>query len=213
MVKKCSNDSTRSYRGNEPSPKGNGVCAHAEREGLEMQGRDGRWWRVTKDRIGRKSWRPLPKGKAPETEGRDGRSRTGTKGRSRRKAGRSRRRRSSTKRPSSPRAQSRIIRRRLTRQDSGKNVFAQRGENFGGRIEWRAGKFPVKLEWGFRTVCFFSKEQGKRVCLREGREPPGLKVAGSDFSGYWRNGVHTRYDDEGRHAEHVVRFFTRNAEG
>lgn len=27
---KCKNDSTRTYKGTEPSPKGRGVCAHAE---------------------------------------------------------------------------------------------------------------------------------------------------------------------------------------
>lgn len=28
---KCKNDTTRSYKGNEPSPKGLGYCAHAEK--------------------------------------------------------------------------------------------------------------------------------------------------------------------------------------
>ena len=52
------NDSTRSYKGNEPSPKGKGFCAQTEREGKKMKGQDGHSWKVTKDRIGRKSWRP-----------------------------------------------------------------------------------------------------------------------------------------------------------
>ena len=31
---KCKNDPTKSYKGDEPSPKGLGYCAHAEKVGI-----------------------------------------------------------------------------------------------------------------------------------------------------------------------------------
>jgi hypothetical protein len=40
----CKNDNTRTYVGNEPSPKGLGYCAHAEIEGKIMKGKDGNNW-------------------------------------------------------------------------------------------------------------------------------------------------------------------------
>lgn len=43
---KCIKDPTRSYKGNEPSPKGRGFCAHAESEGTTMQGKNGKFWIV-----------------------------------------------------------------------------------------------------------------------------------------------------------------------
>ena len=37
---KCINDPKRSYTGKEPSPKGFGLCAHAEKEGTRKKGTD-----------------------------------------------------------------------------------------------------------------------------------------------------------------------------
>lgn len=43
---KCLNDSKRTYKGDEPSPKGLGYCAHAERVGKTREGQDGNTWKV-----------------------------------------------------------------------------------------------------------------------------------------------------------------------
>ena len=43
---KCINDSTKTYKGNEPSPKGLGFCAHAEPEGMTRQDKNGTLWIV-----------------------------------------------------------------------------------------------------------------------------------------------------------------------
>jgi hypothetical protein len=43
---KCINDSTKSYKGDEPSPKGLGYSASAEEEGKIMKGLDGFYWCV-----------------------------------------------------------------------------------------------------------------------------------------------------------------------
>ena len=43
---KCKNDPTKSYKGNEPSPKGLGLCAHAEKEGVIKKGKDKNNWIV-----------------------------------------------------------------------------------------------------------------------------------------------------------------------
>lgn len=53
----CTNDSSRQFTGTEPSPKGLGVCAHAEKAGTEMRGADDRIWRVVTDKSGRKAWK------------------------------------------------------------------------------------------------------------------------------------------------------------
>lgn len=42
----CKNDASRYYKGAEPSPKGNGWCAHAEKEGKRRKGRDGKMWKT-----------------------------------------------------------------------------------------------------------------------------------------------------------------------
>lgn len=42
----CKNDCKRYYRGNEPSPKGLGYCAHAEKINKRRKGRDGKFWVV-----------------------------------------------------------------------------------------------------------------------------------------------------------------------
>ena len=44
---KCKNDKTRSYKGNEPSPKGLGYCAHAEDLNKKRKGKDGNIWIVS----------------------------------------------------------------------------------------------------------------------------------------------------------------------
>jgi hypothetical protein len=53
---KCKNDSTKSYKGDEPSPKGLGICAHAEKTGLIMNGLDGNQWIVKEDKNKIKRW-------------------------------------------------------------------------------------------------------------------------------------------------------------
>ncbi len=45
---KCINDNASHYKGTEPSPKGLGYCAHAEKVGTTMQGRYGKIWIVKK---------------------------------------------------------------------------------------------------------------------------------------------------------------------
>lgn len=42
----CKNDCKRYYRGDEPSPKGLGYCAHAEKINKRRKGRDGKFWVV-----------------------------------------------------------------------------------------------------------------------------------------------------------------------
>jgi hypothetical protein len=43
---KCINDSSSSFTGAEPSPKGLGYCAHAEKAGTKMKGKNGKMWIV-----------------------------------------------------------------------------------------------------------------------------------------------------------------------
>ncbi len=40
----CKNNSKKTYKGNEPSPKGLGFCASSEKEGTKMKGKDGNIW-------------------------------------------------------------------------------------------------------------------------------------------------------------------------
>ena len=40
----CKNNPDRTYVGDEPSPKGLGYCASAEKEGTVMKGKDGNMW-------------------------------------------------------------------------------------------------------------------------------------------------------------------------
>ena len=53
---KCKNDSTKSYKGNEPSPKGLGFCAHAMELGNKKRGLDGNMWMVHETNKGTKRW-------------------------------------------------------------------------------------------------------------------------------------------------------------
>ena len=41
---KCIDDPSRSYTGNEPSPKGLGYCAHTQDVGTTKTGNDGNTW-------------------------------------------------------------------------------------------------------------------------------------------------------------------------
>jgi len=53
---KCKNDSNATYIGNEPSPKGRGFCAHAERMKSKMKGKDKCVWTIVKNKNGIKRW-------------------------------------------------------------------------------------------------------------------------------------------------------------
>ena len=52
----CKNDPTRNYKGNEPSPKGLGICAHAEKLNIKKKGKDGNMWIVVKTKNNIKRW-------------------------------------------------------------------------------------------------------------------------------------------------------------
>lgn len=53
---KCKNDPKKNYKGDEPSPKGLGWCAHSENEGTIKKGKDGKNWIIQKTSIGSKKW-------------------------------------------------------------------------------------------------------------------------------------------------------------
>jgi hypothetical protein len=53
---KCKNDASKTYEGTEPSPKGMGYCAHAEKVGSIRKGKDGNTWIVKTVRNGIKRW-------------------------------------------------------------------------------------------------------------------------------------------------------------
>ena len=52
----CKNDPKRKYKGDEPSPKGLGWCAHGEKEGKARKGRDGNKWITKKVSSGSLRW-------------------------------------------------------------------------------------------------------------------------------------------------------------
>lgn len=52
----CKNDKTKSYNGDEPSPKGLGYCAHAEKVGFTHKGLDNNMWEVKKVSNDSKRW-------------------------------------------------------------------------------------------------------------------------------------------------------------
>ena len=52
----CKNDPKKFYKGNEPSPKGLGYCAHAESIGKARKGKDGNIWKVETTSKGIKRW-------------------------------------------------------------------------------------------------------------------------------------------------------------
>lgn len=53
---KCKNDPSKSYTGNEPSPKGLGYCAHAMKIGQTKKGLDGKLWTVIATKNNTKRW-------------------------------------------------------------------------------------------------------------------------------------------------------------
>ena len=55
----CINDNLKHYKGDEPSPKGRGFCAHAEKVGTTKKGLDGNKWIVTKTSTGSRRWTKL----------------------------------------------------------------------------------------------------------------------------------------------------------
>lgn len=55
----CKNDKLKHYKGNEPSPKGRGYCAHAEKIGTIKKGLDGNKWIITKTSTGSLRWTKL----------------------------------------------------------------------------------------------------------------------------------------------------------
>ena len=54
---KCKNDEKKIYIGTEPSPKGRGWCAHAEKLGTIKKGLDGVMWRVVRTIDNTKRWK------------------------------------------------------------------------------------------------------------------------------------------------------------
>jgi len=51
----CINDSTKTYKGNEPSPKGFGYCAHSQEIGIRKKGTDGNNWIIKEYKSGIKN--------------------------------------------------------------------------------------------------------------------------------------------------------------
>lgn len=58
---KCKHDPKRYYKGTEPSPKGNGYCAHSETFGKVRKGTDGNKWIVGKTKNGIQRWKRIKK--------------------------------------------------------------------------------------------------------------------------------------------------------
>lgn len=52
----CKNDPKKTYKGNEPSPKGKGYCAHAEKINTRKEGKDGNYWIIKQTKSGIKRW-------------------------------------------------------------------------------------------------------------------------------------------------------------
>jgi len=52
----CKNDPKSHYTGEEPSPKGLGYCAHAEKVGKTMKGKDGNMWIIVQVKGGTVRW-------------------------------------------------------------------------------------------------------------------------------------------------------------
>ena len=53
----CKNDKTRNYKGDEPSPKGLGYCAHAEDNLAIKKGKNKKLWRIVRDKNERQRWK------------------------------------------------------------------------------------------------------------------------------------------------------------
>lgn len=70
-MSKCLNDASKTYTGEEPSPKGRGFCAHAERVGTVMKGTDNSMWKVQLIKNKTKRWirvKSITKKKKQETK-------------------------------------------------------------------------------------------------------------------------------------------------
>ncbi len=65
----CKNDPKSSYKGDEPSPKGLGYCAHAEKLGTKMKGKDGNMWVIKETSKKIKRWVKLSSSKSAEKKG------------------------------------------------------------------------------------------------------------------------------------------------
>ena len=63
----CKNDRKRHYKGTEPSPKGRGYCAHAEKIGARKIGRDRNMWIVKRVSNGSRRWIKLSSKKRRST--------------------------------------------------------------------------------------------------------------------------------------------------
>jgi hypothetical protein len=53
---KCINDKTKTYKGDEPSPKGLGFSASSEEDEKIMEGKDNNLWKVKLTCNGQKRW-------------------------------------------------------------------------------------------------------------------------------------------------------------
>ena len=62
---KCKNDSSRYFKGTEPSPKGLGWCAHGINNNSVKRGKDGKQWIVRTIRNGSKRWSRLHRKTTP----------------------------------------------------------------------------------------------------------------------------------------------------
>ena len=60
----CKNDPKKKYKGDEPSPKGIGWCAHSEKQGKIRKGQDGNKWIVKKVSSGSLRWMKHTNGKS-----------------------------------------------------------------------------------------------------------------------------------------------------
>ena len=56
IIPKCKNDPTRTYKGDELSPKGLGYCDHTEKLNSIKKGKDGNKWMISKNKNGTKRW-------------------------------------------------------------------------------------------------------------------------------------------------------------
>tara|TARA_B110000977_G_scaffold191113_1_gene262805 strand:- start:1400 stop:1825 length:426 start_codon:yes stop_codon:yes gene_type:complete len=68
---KCLNDASKTFTGEEPSPKGRGFCAHAERVSTVMKGTDNSMWKVQLIKNKTKRWirvKSITKKKKKETK-------------------------------------------------------------------------------------------------------------------------------------------------
>jgi hypothetical protein len=62
----CKNDPSKKYIGTEPSPKGLGFCAHAEKLNTIKKGKDNQMWIVAEDKNKTKRWIPYKKTTIPK---------------------------------------------------------------------------------------------------------------------------------------------------